>query len=313
MPSNLAIFVFIFIIAIVLDLLILIWYRINRQRLKKWLEGRGRSLKGFNTQTLAWFKQKIKSDNPQAGDLGVQAAGKQIGSGDNAIASQPLVAVENNNSSVIPDKLKKKQFWGGYWLEWLIIFLGVTLFCAGILDLRAPTRLPGNESEVFQMLDWTLVNSLKQYHAFPLWNIYIQSGLPYVADPMLHVYNPVVTVPVLLFGVRAGFKLGVYFSFLIAALGMWRLALTLVDCADVCLCRSTGGALFPRPIPVCSWVCLYSLDYFQPGFGHPTSASTGYCDCSSFSWVAFFLRQCILPFLHVAHPWCVWANNVAAS
>jgi len=122
------------------------------------------------------------------------------------------------------DGVGKRSFWDGNWLEWLLIFLAVTLFCTGILDLRAPTRLPGNESEVFQMLDWTLVNSIQQYHAFPLWNIYIQSGLPYIADPMLHVYNPVVTVPVLLFGVRAGFKLGVYFSFLIAAFGMWRLA-----------------------------------------------------------------------------------------
>ena len=113
------------------------------------------------------------------------------------------------------------------WVEWAIIFLAVTIYCAGILDLGAFTRLPGNESEVFQMLDWTLVNSLRQYGKFPLWNPYIQTGVPFVADPMLHVYNPVVTLPVLLWGVTAGFKLGVYFSFLIAALGMWRLADTL--------------------------------------------------------------------------------------
>ena len=110
-----------------------------------------------------------------------------------------------------------------HWLEWGVIILAVSLFCAGFLDLSAATRLPGNESEVFQSLDWTLVNSLRNYGQFPLWNPYIRTGIPYIADPMLHIYNPVVTLPVLLFGVRAGFKLAVFFSFLIAALGMWRL------------------------------------------------------------------------------------------
>ena len=113
------------------------------------------------------------------------------------------------------------------WLEWGILLLAVTLYCAGILDLGAPTRLPGNESEIFQMLDQVLVNSLLDFGKFPLWNPYIQTGAPFIADPMLHVYNPVVTLPVLLWGVQAGFKLGIYFSFLIAALGMWKLADTL--------------------------------------------------------------------------------------
>jgi len=120
-----------------------------------------------------------------------------------------------------------RRWYQAHWVEWGIIFLAVTLYCAGILDLRAATRLPGNESEVFQMLDWTLVNSLRDYGKFPLWNPYIQSGVPFVADPMLHVYNPVVTLPVLLFGVPAGFKLGIYISFLIGALGMWKLSHTL--------------------------------------------------------------------------------------
>ena len=110
------------------------------------------------------------------------------------------------------------------WVEWLIIFLAVTLFCAGFLDLGADTRLPGNETEIFQVLDWTLVNSLREYGTFPLWNPYIQTGLPFIADPMLHVYNPVITLPVLLYGVQTGFKLGIYFSFLIGAWGMWKLA-----------------------------------------------------------------------------------------
>ena len=112
-------------------------------------------------------------------------------------------------------------------MEWALITVAVLLFCAGILDLGKPTRLPGNEAEVFQSLDWTLVNSLKGSGSFPLWNPYLNTGLPFVADPMLHSYNPFVTLPVLLFGVSAGFKLGVVLSFLLGALGMWWLGLVL--------------------------------------------------------------------------------------
>ena len=176
---------------------------------------------GFYSQVKVWLRHKQR---PGSISENSQELKPQEKNGDSVIAEQPLEIIKQPGTPPRPDRELKISNWGGYWLEWLVIFLAVTFFCAGILDLRAPTRLPGNESEVFQMLDWTLVNSIKEYHAFPLWNIYIQSGLPYIADPMLHVYNPVVTVPVLLFGVRAGFKLGVYFSFLIAAFGMWRLA-----------------------------------------------------------------------------------------
>ncbi len=179
---------------------------------------------GFFSRTFIWLKQKFKSGSPPVTGQELTQRYQPEDTGEPVILEPPADGKGQAMSSSQPGEARKKSFWNGYWLEWLLIILAVTLFCAGILDLRAPTRLPGNESEVFQMLDWTLVNSLQQYHAFPLWNIYIQSGLPYVADPMLHVYNPVVTVPVLLFGVRAGFKLGVYFSFLIAAFGMWRLA-----------------------------------------------------------------------------------------
>ena len=115
----------------------------------------------------------------------------------------------------------------GYLLEWAILAAAVWLFCSGILDLGQNTRLPGNEAEVFQALDWTLYNSLSQQRQFPLWNPNLQTGLPYIADPMLHIYNPVSTLPVLLFGVRDGFKLGLFFSFLLGALGAWRLGAVL--------------------------------------------------------------------------------------
>lgn len=135
--------------------------------------------------------------------------------------------------------------WIGIELAGLLI--AVLLFCGGFLGLRAATQLPGNESEVFQLLDWTLFNSIREYKEFPLWNQYLHAGLPYIADPMLHVYNPVVTLPVLLWGVQAGFKMGILLSFLIAAFGMWG------------LCKTLG-----MKAPVRVWVALMYVFAGQP-------------------------------------------------
>jgi hypothetical protein len=81
-------------------------------------------------------------------------------------------------------------------LEWVIIAVVVLTFCGGLLDQGSTRILAGNESEIVQSLDWALTTGLKQGQ-FPIWNPYLRTGLPYVADPFLHVYNPLSTVPVL--------------------------------------------------------------------------------------------------------------------
>jgi hypothetical protein len=113
----------------------------------------------------------------------------------------------------------------GRWrlIEWAVVIAAVVAFCGGFLRFAVNDALPGNEAEVFQTLDWTLVNSLSHYGQFPVWNPYLETGLPYLGDPMAHVFNPLVTIPVLLYGVTTGFKLGLLLSFLAAALGMLRL------------------------------------------------------------------------------------------
>jgi hypothetical protein len=111
-----------------------------------------------------------------------------------------------------------------YLVEWLLIATLVFSYSAGILDLGSDRPLPGTEAEVFQSLDQILVQSLSESGSFPLWNPYIGTGQPYVADPFLHVYNPLATIPVLLFGVMDGFKIALFLSFLTAAFGMWWLA-----------------------------------------------------------------------------------------
>lgn len=106
-------------------------------------------------------------------------------------------------------------------IELLFVFLSILAYCLPFLDLGSLDRLPGNESEVFQSLDQLLSISIRQAGRFPLWNPYVFSGIPYAADPMLHAYNPFISVPVLLFGARDGFKIAVFLGFLIGALGMW--------------------------------------------------------------------------------------------
>ena len=105
--------------------------------------------------------------------------------------------------------------------EFGIIFIAITIYCLGFLDFGTNNPLPGNESEVFQSLDKILEVSLKKTGEFPLWNPYFEHGFPFIADPMLHVFNPLFSIPVLLFGTLNGFKLGLYFSFLAAGFGMW--------------------------------------------------------------------------------------------
>ena len=107
--------------------------------------------------------------------------------------------------------------------EWCIVLFCVWLFSIGFLTLGTQNPLSGPESEIFQSLDWVLVNNLKNFGEFPQWNPYILTGLPYVGDPFLHLFNPLVTVPVLLMGVLDGFKVGVFLSFVAAAFGAWYL------------------------------------------------------------------------------------------
>jgi hypothetical protein len=132
-------------------------------------------------------------------------------------------------------------------LEWLAITLAVWFYGAAFLDFNTATRLPGNETEVFQASDLIFYTAITRDHQFPLWNPYVQTGQPFIADPMLHIYNPLVTLPALVFGPWNGFKIGVFLSFLVAAFGMWRL----------------GSVLGLGPLPR-TWMALMATFAGQP-------------------------------------------------
>lgn len=110
-----------------------------------------------------------------------------------------------------------------HWLEWAAILLAVCVYCLPFL--RAGI-LPGRESEYFQAFDQLLRLGL-QNGEFPLWNPLLATGLPNIAHPMQHIFNPFASLPVLLLGVETGFKIAVLLGFVIAAFGMWSLGLEL--------------------------------------------------------------------------------------
>jgi hypothetical protein len=135
----------------------------------------------------------------------------------------PMEAHRDGWSSFFNTDKEAGSTWRKEWPEWGDIFLFVLFFSRGFLDLRSGRALPGTEAEVFQILDQVLINSLHSFHQFPQWNFYILGGLPYAADPMFHSFNPVITLPVLALGALDGYKVALFLSLLLAALGAWRL------------------------------------------------------------------------------------------
>ncbi|MBP6016608.1 MAG: hypothetical protein KA586_07795 [Candidatus Promineofilum sp.] len=67
---------------------------------------------------------------------------------------------------------------------------------------------------------------LRRYGEIPLWNPYMLTGFPHAGDLINHFWNPVATLPVLLWGGINGMKVSVFLSLLVAAFGQWFLAHT---------------------------------------------------------------------------------------
>lgn len=57
----------------------------------------------------------------------------------------------------------------------------------------------------------------------PLWNPYIQQGIPAVSDPLYGIYNPVISLPVLLLHPTQAIKMTYFLSVLLACMSMFML------------------------------------------------------------------------------------------
>jgi 4-amino-4-deoxy-L-arabinose transferase-like glycosyltransferase len=107
--------------------------------------------------------------------------------------------------------------------ELAVVGVVILFFALAFLNFDTDKILSGNEFGVVTFLDHVLRNTLRRFGEFPLWNSYFRTGQPFVADPFMHIFNPFTSVPVLLLDVVNGFKIAVFLSFLIAAIGQWSL------------------------------------------------------------------------------------------
>lgn len=68
---------------------------------------------------------------------------------------------------------------------------------------------------------------LVRHGTIPLWNPYMLTGFPYAGDLVSNFFNPIATVPVLLWGGVNGMKVSAWLAFLVAGLGQWALGYVL--------------------------------------------------------------------------------------
>ncbi len=112
--------------------------------------------------------------------------------------------------------------YGQILLEWLIILVVAWFYGSENLLNFDPTRLPEsgehNESATFPILTEIAIN---RYREMPLWNAYAMTGIPYLQDPLSHFWNPISTIPVILWGAINGMKVSIFLSFWLAGLGQW--------------------------------------------------------------------------------------------
>ncbi len=112
-----------------------------------------------------------------------------------------------------------------FWLEWAILIAVITFYShTALLDFdphQLAQTAEQNESATLPILAET---GLRRYGEIPLWNPYMLTGFPHAGDPVSHFWNPVATLPVLLWGGVNGMKVSLFLSLLVAGFGQWFLA-----------------------------------------------------------------------------------------
>lgn len=204
-------------LAIVFDLWLLNFYRQrNQKKIKEMkINQQGVFILGQFSPLLTWLSQKLWGKHE---DFKKESQNRVPSSCDESILT---VAPTAGGSLLVKARTWIEQ--QGNWLQVSLLFVFMLFYCWGILDLGSEQQLPGLESTLFQTILAIFRNSLQDFNRMPLWNPYVHTGLPYVADPMLYIYNPIVTIPGLILGPLDGFKIALLLSFFLASLGMWRL------------------------------------------------------------------------------------------
>lgn len=112
-------------------------------------------------------------------------------------------------------------------IEWLIILVVGWLYAGNVLLELNPSYLQQtgeyNQSATFPILTDI---GLNRYGELPLWNPYTLTGFPYVEDPLNHLWHPISTIPIKIWGGINGMKVSMVLAFIIAGLGQWLFAHT---------------------------------------------------------------------------------------
>ncbi len=111
-----------------------------------------------------------------------------------------------------------------FWLEWAILIAVILYSHAALLDFDPHQLAQTAEQNESATLPILAEIGLRRYGEIPLWNPYMLTGFPLAGDPVSHFWNPVATLPVLLWGGVNGMKVSLYLSLLIAGCGQWFLA-----------------------------------------------------------------------------------------
>ena len=136
--------------------------------------------------------------------------------------------VPKENDSMNNEKKLRASRRTGFALEWLLIILIAYAYSANVLlnfdDKRLQQTGEHNESSTLPILAEI---GLWRYKEIPLWNPYMLTGFPHVGDFVNHFWNPVSTIPIMVWGGINGMKVSIFLSFIIAGLGQWMFAYTM--------------------------------------------------------------------------------------
>jgi hypothetical protein len=152
----------------------------------------------------------------------------------------------------------------------LLFIAVVAYFFAGTLIDFDPDMLQQAGEEHQSVIRPIIASiSLGKYHEIPLWNHFMQKGMPFAGDLHGHFWSPVSTIPAWIWGGFVGLKISLFISFLIAGLGQWYLSKTMgikgmfrVWSAIAFMC-SGGLALLAR----LGWYeLLVGVAWFPPAF-----------------------------------------------
>lgn len=109
-------------------------------------------------------------------------------------------------------------------IDWLLIASASFLFAKPYLNLDSSLLPGGHEFEANSGIIAVAKTAIRDHGEFPFWNPFIDTGTPYLSDPMTHLFNPLASVPGLILGPINGPKVAVFLTILVSGLALYYLA-----------------------------------------------------------------------------------------